>query len=142
LTALGLWVGVEGMKKYIVFWKRNKEGEVVEREIEAGSPKAAYREFLGSEPEILDQPVVVEGRASFAGLPMGYLESEHFEEHIDRTKEAAEPENSKQEEINGASSVEQKLDKIYGVLDHIRWIGIGIGCMFAMTFIFPKCSGS
>ena len=129
------------MKKYRVFWKRNKDGEVVEREIEAGSPKAAYREFLGSEPEVLNQPVVVEGRASFAGLPMGYLESEHFEEHIDRTKEAAEPENSKREEINGASSVEQKLDKLYDVLDHIRWIGLSIGGMLALTFIIPQCVG-
>ena len=33
---------------------------------------------------------------------------------------------------------DQKLDRIYNVLNHIRWIGLGIGFMFALTFIVPQ----
>ena len=40
-----------------------------------------------------------------------------------------------------SSFTDQKLDKIYDVLNHIRWIGLGIGGMFALTFIVPQCSG-
>ena len=40
-----------------------------------------------------------------------------------------------------SSSTDQKLDKIYDVLNHIRWIGLSIGGMFALTFIVPQCSG-
>ena len=36
---------------------------------------------------------------------------------------------------------EAKLDKIYDVLNHIRWIGLSIAMMFAMTFVIPQsCS--
>ena len=40
-----------------------------------------------------------------------------------------------------SSSTDQKLDKIYDVLNHTRWIGLGIGGMFALTFIVPQCTG-
>ena len=40
------------------------------------------------------------------------------------------------------SKVEEKLDKLYDVMNHIRWIGLSIGCMFAITFIVPQCTGS
>ena len=35
-----------------------------------------------------------------------------------------------------------KLDYICKTLNHIRWIGLSIGCMFALTFIVPQCTGS
>jgi hypothetical protein len=38
-------------------------------------------------------------------------------------------------------SKDDKLDKIYDVLNHIRWIGLSIGGMFAITFILPQCTG-
>ena len=31
-----------------------------------------------------------------------------------------------------------KLDKIYDVLNHIRWIGLSIAMMFALTFVIPN----
>ena len=40
------------------------------------------------------------------------------------------------------SSIEHKLDRLYDVMNHIRWIGLSIGCMFALTFIVPQCTGS
>jgi hypothetical protein len=40
------------------------------------------------------------------------------------------------------SSLERKLDKLYDVLNHIRWIGLSIGGMFALTFIVPQCIGN
>ena len=36
----------------------------------------------------------------------------------------------------------EKLDRLYDVMNHIRWIGLSIGCMFALTFIVPQCTGS
>jgi len=43
---------------------------------------------------------------------------------------------------NSNRSIEQKLDKLYDVMNHLRWIGLGIGGMFAMTFIIPQfCTG-
>jgi hypothetical protein len=38
-------------------------------------------------------------------------------------------------------SKDDKLDKIYDVLNHIRWIGLSIGGMFAVTFMLPQCTG-
>jgi hypothetical protein len=38
-------------------------------------------------------------------------------------------------------SVGEKLDKLYDVMNHIRWIGLSIGCMLAITFFTPQCSG-
>ena len=46
------------------------------------------------------------------------------------------------EDAISSSFTDQKLDKIYDVLNHIRWIGLGIGGMFALTFIVPQmCTG-
>ena len=33
---------------------------------------------------------------------------------------------------------DEKLDKIYDVLNHIRWIGLSIAMMFALTFVIPN----
>ena len=35
------------------------------------------------------------------------------------------------------ASLEEKLDKLYDVMNHIRWIGLSIAGMFAITFIIP-----
>ena len=40
-----------------------------------------------------------------------------------------------------STKIERKLDKLYDVMNHIRWIGLGIGGMFALTFIVPHCAG-
>lgn len=42
---------------------------------------------------------------------------------------------------NTSFKVEEKLDKLYDVMNHIRWIGLSIASMFALTFIIPQCSG-
>jgi len=64
------------------------------------------------------------------------------------TSDESEPKSSPNETNNGSteaissnSSIEHKLDKLYDVMNHIRWIGLSIGCMFALTFIVPQCTG-
>ena len=48
----------------------------------------------------------------------------------------------KNEASRQSENEKDKLDKIYDVLNHIRWIGLGIGAMFALTFIIPQmCTG-
>jgi hypothetical protein len=42
------------------------------------------------------------------------------------------------ESIDRDKSIEEKK---YDVLNHIRWIGMSIAGMFAITFIIPNCSG-
>ena len=42
---------------------------------------------------------------------------------------------------NTSSKVEEKLDRLYDVMNHIRWIGLSIASMFALTFIVPQCTG-
>ena len=62
----------------------------------------------------------------------------------DKKKESSSMMNEKSDNSSKSSnfdSVEQKLDKLYDVMNHIRYIGIGIGGMFAITFIIPQCSG-
>ena len=44
-------------------------------------------------------------------------------------------------ESSSPSSIEDKLDKIYDVMNHIRWIGLSIGGMFVITFMLPQCTG-
>ena len=72
---------------------------------------------------------------------------------IEKQKEALKstpnkgPETSSQQqplkgfEQKTTESVGEKLDKLYDVMNHIRWIGLSIGCMFALTFIVPQCTG-
>ena len=52
-----------------------------------------------------------------------------------------ETNNGSTEAISSNSSIEHKLDRLYDVMNHIRWIGLSIGCMFALTFIVPQCTG-
>ena len=72
---------------------------------------------------------------------------------IEKQKEALKstpnqvPETSSQQvplkgfEQKNTESVGEKLDRLYDVMNHIRWIGLSIGCMFALTFIDPQCTG-
>ena len=53
----------------------------------------------------------------------------------------APPENFQSQTIKHLNSLNNKLDKIYEVLVLIRWAAIGIGGMFAITFIIPQCTG-
>ena len=76
-----------------------------------------------------------------------------FDSHISQYQEKEKTKNqekvteSNQQNFNEGSRdaissfTDQKLDKIYDVLNHIRWIGLGIGGMFALTFIVPQCTG-
>ena len=68
---------------------------------------------------------------------LGETRSKQKEKYSERTKST----NNKLSK-EGFSSLERKLDKLYDVLNHIRWIGLGIGGMFAMTFIIPQCIGN
>ena len=40
-----------------------------------------------------------------------------------------------------SEGIESKLARLYDVMNHIRWIGLSIGGMFALTFILPQCTG-
>lgn len=60
----------------------------------------------------------------------------------EKSKDAEKDENSNtSSESSSPSSIEHKLDRLYDVMNHIRWIGLSIGCMFAITFIVPQCTG-
>ena len=38
-------------------------------------------------------------------------------------------------------STEDKLNYLCKTLDQIRWIGLSIAVMFALTFLIPQCTG-
>ena len=115
---------------YLVNW--SDKGIDDAKEIEAKTSKDAYLKFI--EEDVYRSVAVTvwsEGEAS---------KTEDFEDHI---QEAEDRElNDEHKSISHSSSfTDQKLDKIYDVLNHIRWIGLGIGGMFALTFIIPQCTG-
>ena len=132
--------------------------------IKAESPKLAYEAFVKSIKPLPFAKV----RVHWGLLGAKQFEPPHYEGHIAKketreitntitkeetreitntiTKEEKTPshESSKGGGSRDAisSSTDQKLDKIYDVLNHIRWIGLGIGGMFALTFIVPQmCTG-
>lgn len=42
--------------------------------------------------------------------------------------------------VSKDDKLNEKLDKTYAVLNHIRWIGLGLAGLFISTFILPHCS--
>ena len=120
--------------------------------IKAESPKLAYEAFVKSIKPLPFAKVSVH----WGLLGAKQFEPPHYEGHRAKketreitntiTKEEKTPshESSKggvSEDAISSSFTDQKLDKIYDVLNHIRWIGLSIGGMFALTFIVPQCSG-
>ena len=51
----------------------------------------------------------------------------------------AEPVGSVAEPVGSVADITNgyKLDRIYNVLNHIRWIGLSIAMMLALSFIVP-----
>ena len=92
------------MKEYKVHWSRSSE----KTKITANSDKEAAKMFLESQPSKRDEAIWVQG---------GFMSTSAFEvsqligEAVGSATIAVE-------------SNEQKLDKIYGVLNHIRWLMI------------------
>ena len=51
------------------------------------------------------------------------------------------PPQSANQEKSEHGSLEDKQDKLYDVINHIRWILLGIGGLFVIYFIIPQCTG-
>ena len=51
------------------------------------------------------------------------------------------PPQSANQEKSEHGSLEDKQDKLYDVMNHIRWILLGIGGLFVIYFIIPQCTG-
>lgn len=150
------------MKKYEITI-RNAQGDPTHSDkIEANSPKEAYEKFVASNKPIPFSRIIINW--GFSGAE-GY-DPPHYEGHVEEpennqsgetketereiavrsigsTKEVT-PSNEPSQQVIEKSVVrlEEKLDKLWRVMDHIRGIGISIAMMFALTFIVPQCSGS
>ena len=116
------------MKKYKVRWEKAGTAD----EIKAENEKSAYSAFIEKAEEIRQESVIVN---------WGYMGEAKFSDHIEASSTKITSESSKISSSTSTSSIEDKLDKLYDVMNHIRWIGLGIGGMFAITFIIPQCSG-
>ena len=108
-----------------VKWE-GSENEVV---VDADTAENAYLKFLeDAHPE--DKPVVVSFSSSLGSGNVNKV----FTDHLD----GATPSFYERKKFE---SLEVRLERIYDVLNHMRWIGLGIGGMFALTFIVPQCTG-
>ena len=125
------------MNKYKVRY----QGRVEEILCEGETPRMSVKTFIK--------------KIGFKPLPVEVWDDRWivFDSHISQYQEKEKTKNqekvteSNQQKFSGGSRdaissfTDQKLDKIYDVLNHIRWIGLGIGGMFALTFIIPQCTG-
>ena len=111
-------------------------------EFERGSAEEAYEAFLEEDEKELDAPIVV-----WLGLEKVATFKRHIGGEDDVEEEIASHGDTNYEHQPSRSfeqtnrAIEDKLDKLYDVMNHIRWIGLGIGGMFAITFVIPQCSG-
>ena len=86
--------------------------------------------------------LAVVGVVAFLGLSLGLLVwLMKVTPHESKSKSSQTETNNNTESVSSNSSIEHKLDRLYDVMNHIRWIGISIGCMFAITFMIPQCTG-
>ena len=58
-----------------------------------------------------------------------------------KQRKGIEQEHHTEEQKNVTLSTDDKLEYICNTLNHIRWIGLSIGIMFALTFLLPQCTG-
>jgi hypothetical protein len=59
----------------------------------------------------------------------------------ERTNDTKEQQLNHAQSQNKPLSTEDKLNYICQTLDQIRWIGLSIALMFALTFVIPQCTG-
>ena len=124
------------MKNYVIEIKDELLNPILTDSIKAENADSAYEKFIykmrAEHKDIPFRIVYVKG---------GMLEENRFEPpHYDGHKEKpASTSNESKQQVSG--SIENKLDRLYDVMNHIRWIGLGIGGMFAITFILPQCTG-
>jgi hypothetical protein len=85
--------------------------------------------------------IVVVGIVAFVGLLVWLIKAWGTSDESEPNSSPNETHNGSTEAISSNSSIEHKLDRLYDVMNHIRWIGLSIGCMFALTFIVPQCTG-
>ena len=141
------------MKEYEVYLINDDGSPMLQKDgsrfddfsIKAESPKLAYEAFVNSMKSLPFAKI----RVSWGFMGHEQFEPPHLEDHQDREQKVTEEDPNESNQKNSgvsrdaiSSSTDQKLDKIYDVLNHIRWIGLGIGGMFALTFIVPQmCTG-
>ena len=124
-------------KRFLCSWK--DEGKDEAEPFLSNSHEEAYQSFLSH-------------NSSRAKIVLVWDEDEddpvEYSEHIKSEKELESiQKNNENKPLKGfeqktTESVGEKLDKLYDVMNHIRWIGLSIGGMFALTFIVPQCTGS
>ena len=140
------------MEKYQITIRDKKE-TIHSEEIEAKSPKAAYEKYVA-----LNKPIPFKRISVNWGMfGADGFDPPHYEGHVEESQNDVSSETKKKDtnspsrspssaELNPLKGfeheeIEYQLDKIYIVMDHIRWIGLSIGCMLALTFIVPQCTG-
>ena len=99
------------MKKYKVRWEKAGTAD----EIKAENEKSAYSAFIEKAEEIRQESVIVN---------WGYMGEAKFSDHIEASSTKITSESSKISSSTSTSSIEDKLDKLYDVMNHIRWIGL------------------
>lgn len=110
-------------------------------EFESSSAQEAFEAFIEQDEKKLDAPIVVW---------VGMEKIATFRRHIGGKDEINELINSKKNTNHhrpttksfqqNNQAIEDKLDMIYNVMNHIRWIGLSFCCMFAIAFI-TQCTG-
>ena len=58
-----------------------------------------------------------------------------------RQRKGIEQDHHTEEQKNVTLSTDDKLEYICNTLNHIRWIGLSIAIMFALTYLMPQCTG-
>jgi hypothetical protein len=125
--------------RYKVYWKSQSQKDAVI--FECGNEEQAKAMFLQDNEE-REEPLIIEYDDKV--IDKEYIEPVKTEQsspsHSDGHKgKSASTSNESKQQVSG--SIEDKLDRLYDVMNHIRWIGLGIGGMFAITFILPQCTG-
>jgi hypothetical protein len=114
---------------YLVNW--DGEGSENASEFECDSAEEAYKKFL--------KEIGLNGGEVNAIVCVWGKDDGDYEEFNAHFKKASKPIAKKPE---NSSSTNEQLEKIYKVLNHMRWIGLGIGSMLALIFIIPQCTGA
>jgi hypothetical protein len=104
-----------------------------------GQPNSTMRVEADNPQQAMDNFLKIAGNPQSSEVTVNeWNENSSHRAHTTSTKE----DSSSTLEDSSDTLLSHKLDKLYDVMNHIRWIGLSIGCMFALTFIVPQCTGS
>jgi hypothetical protein len=100
------------------------------RRIDAESPESAYQKYLKLVPEVKSANVVVY---------WGLMGCKTFTPHI--PKEQKQKQMVEETNRHHSPSMEKQLNEIWDILNHMRWILLGIGALLIIGLISPQCAG-